>query len=117
MNPPLTLLTAVVLAPLAALHAAETFPTPAALWKDYDPDQGDFKEEVVKEETRDGILNRDAYISAYVLGEEHRVYGRYRVKMGSTKAPGLLVVTGWVWRGEPWRGAPGCTVRDTVDRR
>jgi hypothetical protein len=41
MKPTLMLLTAVFLAPLAALHAAEPFPTPAALWKDYDPDHGD----------------------------------------------------------------------------
>ncbi|RFC52998.1 MAG: hypothetical protein DVB22_000071 [Verrucomicrobia bacterium] len=103
MKPTLTLLTAVFLAPLAALHAAEPFPTPAALWKDYDPDQGDFKEEVVKEETRDGILNRDSYISAYVLGEEIRGYCRYRVKVGATKAPGLLAVHGWMGAAEPDR--------------
>ena len=103
MKPTLMLLTAVFLAPLAALHAAEPFPTPAALWKDYDPDHGDFKEEVVKEETRDGILNRDSYISAYVLSEEIRVYCRYRVKMGATKAPGLLAVHGWMGAAEPDR--------------
>ena len=44
--------------------------SPAALWKDYDPNHGDFKEEIVKQETREGVLNRDSYISAYVLGEE-----------------------------------------------
>ena len=32
-------------------------PTPAALWKGFDPNQGDFKEEIVKQETRNGILN------------------------------------------------------------
>jgi hypothetical protein len=67
-----------LIASFATLHAAEPFPTPAALWKDYDPNQGDFKEEIVKQETRDGIFNRDSYISAYVLGEEIRVYCRYR---------------------------------------
>jgi dienelactone hydrolase len=101
MNPIFKLLTALILTPFALGHAAEPFPTPAALWKDYDPDQGDFKEEVVKVETKDGIFNWDAYISAYVLGEEIRVYCRYRVKTGAVKAPGLLVVHGWMGAPEP----------------
>ena len=74
MKPALRLLTVFLLTPLAALYAAEPFPTPSALWKDYDPNQGDFKEEVVKVEMKDGFFNRDSYISAYVLGEEVRVY-------------------------------------------
>jgi hypothetical protein len=69
-----------LIASFVTLHAAEPFPTPAALWKDYDPNQGAFKEEIVKQETRDGIFSRDSYISAYVLGEEVRVYCRYKVK-------------------------------------
>ena len=64
MSSPCSFLIALLLAPLATLHAAEPFPTPAALWKDYDPDQGAFKEEIVKQETRDGISSRDSYISA-----------------------------------------------------
>ena len=70
--------------------------SPTALWKNYDPDHGNFKEEIVTQETRDGIFNRDSYISAYVLGEEIRVYCRYSVKAGATKAPGLLNVHGWM---------------------
>ena len=69
MKPALRLLTVFLLTPLAALHAAEPFSTPSALWKDYDPNQGDFKEEIVKQETRDAFYSRDSYISAYVLGE------------------------------------------------
>jgi dienelactone hydrolase len=99
----LLLLTALIFPPLVSMHAAEPFPTPAALWKDYDPNQGAFKEEIVKEETRDGTINRDSYISAYVLGEEVRVYCRYRVKIGAAKAPGLLVVHGWMGAAEPDR--------------
>ena len=76
MNLTLTFLTALLLTLLTTLQAAEPFPTPATLGEDYDPNQGDFKEEVVKVETKDGIFNRDAYISAYVLGEEIRVYCR-----------------------------------------
>ena len=100
---PTLLLTALLLAPQAALNAAEPFPTPAALWKDYDPDHGAFKEEIVKQETRDNIFSRDSYISAYVLGEEIRVYCRYKVKEGAAKAPGLLVVHGWMGAAEPDR--------------
>lgn len=97
------LLCTLLLAPLAGLHAAGPFPTPAALWKDYDPNDGAFKEEIVKQETRDGIFSRDSYISAYVLGEEVRVYCRYKVKEGAAKAPGLLVVHGWMGAAEPDR--------------
>ena len=47
-----------------------------ALWKDYDPNHGDFQEEIVNQENRDGVFHRDSYISAYVPGEEVRVYCR-----------------------------------------
>ncbi len=57
----------------------------------------------MKQETRDGIFSRDSYISAYVLGEEIRVYCRYKVKTGVEKAPGLLVVHGWMGAAEPDR--------------
>lgn len=70
--------------------------TPPELWKDYDPNQGEFNEEIIKQETKDGVLSRESYISAYVLGEEVRVYCKYGVKAGSTKAPGLLNVHGWM---------------------
>lgn len=89
------------LAPPTALTASP--PTPVELWKDYDPDQGDFKEEIVREETRDGLYHRDSYISAYLLGEEIRVYCRYSVKAGATKAPGLLAVHGWMGAASPDR--------------
>lgn len=103
MKHAIVLFAALLLTPPTALHAAESLPTPAALWNDYDPNQGDFKEEIVKHETRDGILNRESYISAYVLGEEIRVYCRYSVKTGATKAPGLLVVHGWMGAAQPDR--------------
>lgn len=69
---------------------------PPAIWKDYDPNKGDFKEEIVKKETQNGIFNRESYISAYVLGQEIRVYCVYRVKGGVKNAPGLLDVHGWM---------------------
>ncbi len=70
--------------------------TPPELWKSYNPDEGPFNEEIVREETASGIYSRDSYISAYVLGEEVRVYCCYRVKAGASRAPGLLDVHGWM---------------------
>ncbi len=60
---------------------------PPAIWKDYDPDRGDFKEEIIKQETRNGLFYRESYISAYVLDEEIRVYCKYAVKEGVVRAP------------------------------
>lgn len=71
-------------------------PTPAELWAGYDAVTGDFKEEVVGDEVRDGIRKRKSYISAYVAEGEVRVYCEYSVKVGATKAPGLLMVHGWM---------------------
>jgi len=76
--------------------AQETLLKPPQVWKDYDPDKGDFKQEIVKEEAKDGNYCRESYISAYVLGEEVRVYCLYKVKAGAKKAPGLLNVHGWM---------------------
>lgn len=89
------LLHSLLLLPLAQLSASPP-PTPEELWKAYNPNDGDFKEEIVSQETRNGILSRDSYISAYVLGEEVRVYCKYSVKEGATRAPGLLNVHGWM---------------------
>lgn len=96
MNRALTLLTTLLLVSPAALHAAGI--TPPEVWTDYDPDRGDYREEIVAEETKDGIRFRDTYISAYVLGEEIRVYCMYAVKAGATNAPGLMNVHGWLSR-------------------
>jgi len=95
--------TTLLAAPLAAMRAAElpaaAPPSTAQVWADYDPNKGDFKEQIVKEETKDGNYYRASYISAYVVGEEIRVYCLYKVKAGATNAPGLLNVHGWM--GQP----------------
>ena len=70
MKHALFFLATLLLAPLAALHAADVPQSPTQVWADYDPNKGDFKEEIISEETKDGICNREFYISAYVLGEE-----------------------------------------------
>ena len=68
-----------------SLAAQEALLKPPQVWKDYDPNKGDFKQEIVKEETKDGYYYRESYISAYVLGEEVRVYCLYKVKAGAKK--------------------------------
>ena len=71
-------------------------PTPPEIWSAYDPDAGDYKEEILREETHDGIHHRESYISAYVLGEEVRVFCKYSVEEGATNAPGLMDVQSWM---------------------
>lgn len=78
-------------------------PSPPELWRDYDPDAGDFNEQIVRLETINGILHRDSYVSAYVNGDEVRVYCRYSVKAGAKQAPGLLNVHGWMGMAAPDR--------------
>jgi hypothetical protein len=65
------------------------FPTPPDIWKDFDPDAGDFKEEIVYEKTVKGIYEKHAYISTYVNEVEIRVFCKYAVKEGSKNVPGL----------------------------
>jgi dienelactone hydrolase len=103
-------LAALLLAPLPAMHAADAtqssgkskpntaqaLETPSQLWADYDPNAGDFKEEIVRDETKDGIYCRESYISCSVLDLEIRVFCLYKVKAGAVKAPGLLNVHGWM---------------------
>jgi dienelactone hydrolase len=79
-----------------AFAADRPLDTPQQLWADFDPDAGDFFEEIIAEATKDGVHSRETYISAYVLGQEIRVYCLYEVKAGAEKAPGLLNVHGWM---------------------
>ena len=78
------------------LAAAAAAPTPEELWSAYDPQAGDFREEIVREETKNGIYERASYISVPVLGEDVRVYCLYAVQEGAQRAPGLLNVHGWM---------------------
>ena len=80
---------------------ADVLPTPPDVWKSFDPDAGDFNEEIVSEKTMGGIYYRDSYISAYVNGEEIRVYCKYVVKAGAQNAPGLMDVHGWMGAPRP----------------
>ena len=40
--------------------AGEGIETPEQLWAGYDPNNGDFKEDIVAEATKDGIYSRDS---------------------------------------------------------
>jgi dienelactone hydrolase len=83
----------------APAQSKAALPTPPEVWQDYDPEKGAFSEEIVKEKTQDGIYYRESYVSAYVNGEETRVFCKYSVKAGVENAPGLLDVHGWY--GQP----------------
>lgn len=96
MNHSLPLLAVLMLAFTAQAAGTQASLTPAQLWLDYHPDKGEFKEEIVYERTKDGVCSRDSYISAYVLGEEIRIFCKYVVKAGARNAPGLLNVHGWM---------------------
>ncbi|MFT5495283.1 MAG: dienelactone hydrolase [Kiritimatiellia bacterium] len=85
-----------LLAFVSSTLVSGALPTPPELWAGFNPDKGPWNEEVIREETKDGIYSRDSYISAYVLGEEVRVYCKYAVKAGATNAPGLMNVHGWM---------------------
>ena len=69
---------------------ADPLLTPTEVWKDYDPDKGDFKEEVVREETKGGILYKDSYVSAYVNGKEVRVFCNCLLYTSPSPRDGLL---------------------------
>jgi dienelactone hydrolase len=81
-----------------AVFAQGNLLTPPEIWSQFNPDEGDFKEAVISENTKDGILTRETYISVYILGEEVRVYCKYSVKKGAKNAPGLMDVHGWMGR-------------------
>ena len=39
--------------------------TPPEIWKDYNPDKGDFKQEIVKEETKDGCYPSGSHVGGF----------------------------------------------------
>lgn len=100
-NPFYVLVFTALISCVNSLLAQSAAKNPQELWSGFDPDAGDFKEQIVREETNEGIYQRDSYISAYVQGQEIRVYCKYSVKSGSRNAPGLLDVHGWMGSPNP----------------
>ena len=45
---------------LVATQAVSALPSPPDVWKDFDPDAGDFKEEIIYEKTVNGIYEKHA---------------------------------------------------------
>ncbi|MBB3696523.1 dienelactone hydrolase family protein [Flammeovirga yaeyamensis] len=75
---------------------------PQELWGNFDPDAGDFNEEIIYEHTdANGIYEKHTYISAYFKGKEIRVYCEFKKKADATNAPALLDVHGWMARPRP----------------
>ena len=66
---------------LSTAEKSTTLPTPPEIWTDFDPNAGDFEEEIISENTVEGIYHRDSYISVYVNNEKVRVYCKYSVKV------------------------------------
>jgi dienelactone hydrolase len=79
-----------------SIAGAAAPPAPPELWSEFDAQAGDFREEIVREETKNGVHERASYISVPVLGQDVRVYCLYAVKEGAKGAPGLLNVHGWM---------------------
>ncbi len=103
MKPTLTLLTALLLAPLAAL-AAETLPplvsgkVPAnldELWAGFDPRKEPLETEVQKEWEQDGVVCRIVRYQVGVFkGAPAKVAGFYTFPKGGTKLPALVEIHG-----------------------
>ena len=69
---------------------------PPEVWKDYDPDNGAYEEEIVKEWDEGTIHYKDFYISAYVNGEKIRMFCQYAAEKGAKKLPAMLCIHGWM---------------------
>ena len=70
-------------------------PSPPEVWADYDPDAGAYNETIVAEWDAGGVHYKDFYISAYVNGEEIRMFCKYAAQIGATNQPAILDMHGW----------------------
>ena len=69
---------------------------PPEVWKDYDPDKGDYEEEIVKEWDGGDTHYKDVYISVRVNGQKIRMVCQYAAKKGARKLPAMLCIHGWM---------------------
>jgi dienelactone hydrolase len=70
----------VLLGPASPSCDAEEKPkalTPPEVWSAYDPDAGEFNEEVLKRWTENGAEYKEVFFSAHINGQTVRVYGLY----------------------------------------
>ncbi|MCY3018524.1 MAG: CIA30 family protein [Planctomycetota bacterium] len=68
--------------------------TPPEVWSTYDPDAGEFNEEVLKRWSEKGADYKEVYFSAHINGQTVRVYGIYAVPTGAKMAPAVMHLHG-----------------------
>ncbi|MCY3017865.1 MAG: acetylxylan esterase [Planctomycetota bacterium] len=77
--------------------AEETKPEmllPPDVWRTYDPDAGEFNEEVLKRWSEKGADYKEVYFSAYINGQTVRVYGMYAAPTGAKSVPAVMHLHG-----------------------
>ncbi|MBM4086003.1 MAG: hypothetical protein FJ272_14550, partial [Planctomycetes bacterium] len=68
--------------------------TPQEVWSTYNPDEGAYDEEILKQWTEAGARYKEAYFSAYINGQTVRVYGLYAEPEGATRVPAVMHLHG-----------------------
>ena len=71
-------------------HGKGRLLTPLEVWSGYDPEAGEFNEEVLKRWEENGVAYKEVYFSAYINGQTVRVYGFYAAPRQDGK-PGVRV--------------------------
>jgi len=92
----------ILLAGILLLTAAPVLPaqeppkvlTPPEVWSSYDPDAGEFNEEVLKRWTEKGADYKEVTFSAFIHGETVRVYGLYAAPSGAKSVPAVMHLHG-----------------------
>lgn len=114
MKPTLTLLTALLLAPLAALQAAESLTPYTAdnvpqnvvdLWKDVDARKDALETKIVKEWREDGVVCRYVIFKVGTFkGADSRIAAFYSFPEGAKKSPAFVWAHGGGQRADRERG-------------
>ena len=95
MKSTLTLLAALLLAPLAVLHAADTPKSVTELWADFDPRKDPLETEVLKTWEQDGVVCRIVRYQVGVFrGAPAKVAAFYAFPKGGARLPALLSMHG-----------------------
>ncbi|MEI6235774.1 MAG: acetylxylan esterase [Planctomycetota bacterium] len=95
MKHTVTLLAALLLAPLAALHAADVPQNVTELWADFDPRKEPLETEILKSWEQDGVICRIVRYQVGVFkGVPSKVAAFYAFPKGGTKLPALVEMHG-----------------------
>lgn len=97
----LTLITALLLAPLAVLHAADVPQSAAELWADFDPRKDPVETEVIREWKEDrGVFRHVRYLIGTFKGKPARMAAIYGFPDGAKeKLPAVMHIHGGGQRG------------------